>query len=260
MTSDILLISVVGAFIAFVNGANDGSKGIATLAGSGLTSYRRAILWGSVWTLAGGMAGSVWAGAMVKTFGTGLLGPGVTPSFVAALAIIMGAALWVLFATLTGLPVSTTHAIVGSLAGVGTMAYGVAGVRWNPLMEKIFLPLLLSPIISLGFTFALAHVGRWRWGMSGESRGKNDCLCAEIDQTPIAYPGGPGAAAPAALLQAGADLSFSTGTMESCAEEHPAALRLGMDHLHWLTSGATSMARGMNDAPKIAALVLAASA
>src|SRR5574341_657999 len=129
MTSDILLISVVGAFIAFVNGANDGSKGIATLAGSGLTSYRRAILWGSVWTLAGGMAGSVWAGAMVKTFGTGLLGPGVTPSFVAALAIIMGAALWVLFATLTGLPVSTTHAIVGSLAGVGTMAYGVAGVR-----------------------------------------------------------------------------------------------------------------------------------
>ena len=30
-----------------------------------------------------------------------------------------------------------------------------------------------------------------------------------------------------------------------------------MDHLHWLTSGATSFARGLNDAPKIVALILA---
>lgn len=44
-----------------------------------------------------------------------------------------------------------------------------------------------------------------------------------------------------------------------CAAERPRALRVTAADLHWLTSGATSLARGMNDAPKIVALSLAAS-
>lgn len=54
-------------------------------------------------------------------------------------------------------------------------------------------------------------------------------------------------------------LRITTGPAEACATSQPAALRLTVDHLHWLTSGATSLARGMNDAPKIVALVVAAS-
>ncbi len=46
-----------------------------------------------------------------------------------------------------------------------------------------------------------------------------------------------------------------TGRAESCAANHPEALRLTLARLHWLTSGATSLARGLNDAPKMVALV-----
>src|SRR2546428_7105262 len=52
MTGAALLVALT-LVVAFANGANDVSKGLATLVGSGATDYRRAVLWGTVWTVAG---------------------------------------------------------------------------------------------------------------------------------------------------------------------------------------------------------------
>ena len=49
------LILALTLALAFANGANDVSKGIATLAGSGIANYRAIILWGTIWTVAGAM-------------------------------------------------------------------------------------------------------------------------------------------------------------------------------------------------------------
>ncbi|MGC8550290.1 MAG: hypothetical protein ACP5M4_11375 [Acidobacteriaceae bacterium] len=46
----LVLIFLLGFAVAYANGSNDVSKGIATLAGSGVTNYRRAIRWGTLWT------------------------------------------------------------------------------------------------------------------------------------------------------------------------------------------------------------------
>lgn len=46
----------------------------------------------------------------------------------------------------------------------------------------------------------------------------------------------------------------------ACADERPRAFRITTNDLHWLTSGTTSFARGMNDAPKMVAIVLASAA
>ena len=81
---------------------------------------------------------------MLATFGSGLLAAGTTPTLAAALAVILGAAAWVLIATRTGLPVSTTHAIVGALTGVALVAFGIAGLQWPALEHKIALPLVLT--------------------------------------------------------------------------------------------------------------------
>ena len=67
----------VVAVLAFANGANDVSKGIATLAGSGRTSYRTAIAWGSVWTLAGGLSSLVIAVGFVTAFTSAIVSPDV---------------------------------------------------------------------------------------------------------------------------------------------------------------------------------------
>ncbi len=55
------IVVVAGFLVALANGANDVSKGIATLVGSGVTDYRRAIRWGTLCTALGGLAGGTLA-------------------------------------------------------------------------------------------------------------------------------------------------------------------------------------------------------
>jgi hypothetical protein len=99
---------LLGLGIASVNGANDVSKGIATLVGTGVADARRAILWGTLWTGAGAVSAAFVATAMVQTFGKGLLSSGVDPTLSAGFSAIAGAALWVLLATVRG-PASIDH-------------------------------------------------------------------------------------------------------------------------------------------------------
>src|SRR6516165_1788764 len=102
MSVELIAVALAGALVAYFNGANDVSKGIATLVGSGLTNYRRAILWGTLFTGLGAASGAILARAMIQTFGKGLLANGTIVSFAAALATILGASAWVAIATKTG--------------------------------------------------------------------------------------------------------------------------------------------------------------
>jgi PiT family inorganic phosphate transporter len=72
MTASSLMIAP-GFLLAWANGANDVSKGIATLVGGRATGYRPALAWGVFSTGAGALAASAVAQAMVTTFGSGLL-------------------------------------------------------------------------------------------------------------------------------------------------------------------------------------------
>jgi inorganic phosphate transporter, PiT family len=251
---ELIAVVLAGTLVAYFNGANDVSKGIATLVGSGLTNYRRATLWGTVCTGLGGLSGAALANAMVQTFGKGLLANGTVPTFAAALATILGASAWVAIATRTGLPVSTTHAIVGSLAGVAILAYGLRGIKWPALLGKIALPLLVSPILALGLTLIAIPVIRL---IQRRYSTKADCACATVELSPV----------PVAIAMDGTasvELSFPSlglkvARTEECIAHRTAFLGISAHHLHWFTSGATSFARGMNDAPKMVAIVLAAA-
>lgn len=255
MTGTALILAALGFGLAYANGANDVSKGIATLVGTGLTDYRRAIFWGAAWTAMGGLVGGVFATAMMTTFGNGLLVPGTTQTLGAGIATLVGAALWILIATRTGLPVSTTHAIVGSLVGVAALAYGVHGVHWSAIGGKVVVPLLLSPALALAIVVLFLKA-------RGRSDGRaaapvRDCVCMEVvaESSVLAGPSS------MAFTRDGAPaLRLVTDTRQRCAADRPEAARVTLGHLHWFTAGATSFARGMNDAPKIVALVLGASA
>ena len=78
-----------------------------------------------------------------------------------------GAALTVMLATVTGFPISTTHALTGALAGAG---FAAAGPQFNPsvLGAAFFLPLLVSPMIALLLAmplYKLAHIAVQRGGL-----------------------------------------------------------------------------------------------
>lgn len=237
----------IGALLAFVNGANDLSKGIATLVGSGLATPKRALGWGTLWTLLGAVAGAIFATAMVATFGKGLLAPHVAPTHVAAISSIVGAAAWVLLATGAGLPVSTTHAIVGAIVGVAVFAYGPQGVRWSAIGGKIVVPLLASPLAAAAITLVVQRAMRALLLLLLPLRttAGHDCMCVDVETIDAA---GEAAAVVAPRV-----------VVTSCADGRPAGFRITLDGVHWATSAATCFARAMNDAPKIVALVLAAS-
>ena len=144
-------IMIIGAtlFVAYANGANDNFKGVATLLGSGVTNYRKALWWATITTLAGSMSAFFLATELVSIFqGKGLVPAFLTQSEPFIAAVILGAALTLLVATKIGMPISTTHSLTGALVGSAVVAVGFQ-FGWQTLLGSFFLPLLLSPIFAV---------------------------------------------------------------------------------------------------------------
>lgn len=253
----ILLLFLAVCFVAYSNGANDNFKGVASLFGSRTCTYRMAISWATVATLAGSVAAIFLAQALLKKFsGKALVpdAPTTSPSFV--LAVALGAGATVILATLTGFPISTTHALTGALAGAGLVAGG--HVNFSALVKNFVLPLVLSPALAIGVGAAIYLAFRWlrlRLGVTKEL-----CACVGIEQQVIAMPQPGGLFAAQVIPQ----VSVMTGTEVVCTQRYSGQL-LGvnagrlLDVFHFLSAGAVSFARGLNDTPKIAALLLVAS-
>lgn len=144
----LLLLFIAACFLAYSNGANDNFKGVATLFGAGITSYKKAINWATITTFSGAVAAIFLADELVKNFsGKGLVPNDLiqTPNF--AIAIALGAAITVFTATKIGMPISTTHSLVGGLLGAGIMAVG-AEFNFTKLSNTFLIPLIVSPLMA----------------------------------------------------------------------------------------------------------------
>ena len=235
--------------LAYANGTNDVSKAIATLVGSGVTDYRTAILWGTIWTTVGAAVSGIVAGAMLNTFSTGLIQPGIAAPPALAGAVLFGAIAWVLVASRTGLPVSTTHALTGALVGAGLVAIGSDGLTWSAITQKIALPLLLSPVLALSLSLVLHPVIRFIAG-----RWEGTCLCVMPESRALVTIDERGNTR--TLFQASALGEPVVAVPSQCDRAGLRGVTIGLDTIHWISSGLTSLARGINDAPKILAMLL----
>ncbi|ACB73593.1 inorganic phosphate transporter [Opitutus terrae] len=258
MITVIVLLAV--CFLAYANGANDNFKGVASLFGSGTTSYRTAISWATVTTFAGSVAAIFLAEALVGKFsGKGLVPDALTASPPFLLAVALGAGAAVILATLLGFPVSTTHGLIGSLVGAGTAAAGPE-VDFAVLGQAFVLPLLVSPLLAIATgacVYGTLHRGRIRSGIT-----RNTCVCGGLEN-PVALP--VVASGAAAFSRPSSTLTLTVGDNAACAARYDGRVfgvdagRL-LDGLHLLSAGAVSFARGLNDTPKIAALLFAVHA
>lgn len=227
--------------LAAANGANDVSKGIATLVGSGVTNYRGAVIWGSLCTLVGAVVAAFASQALVATFsGKGLLAQPVS-SLQFLLAIACGAVGWLVIATRLGLPVSTTHSLAGALIGTAVFASGVQGVIWSAVLGRVALPLLVSPLLSMAILFLVLPLIR-----PLVAKVERYCVC--LEQKEAVTPEGVMFRDPLGSIEVGNSCTTAVARVSA------------IDTLHWISSGATSFFRGVNDAPKILALGIAAGA
>lgn len=252
----ILILVLAAAFLAFANGANDNFKGVASLYGSGLATYRQAIAWATVATAAGAVASLFVAEALAQRFtGKGLVPDTVVGSADFVLAVAGGAALTVMLATRLGFPISTTHGLLGALGGAGVVAAGPHALGAATLLKSFVLPLLLGPLLGVGLG-GLAHLALRRLPL-GRSGGDDACVC--VDLAPPAQV----AAGVVPFTVTGQSSLIQVGSIAQCESAgRSARVEAGRtaDALHWLSAGAVSFARGLNDTPKIAALLLAAKA
>ena len=251
MNGALVSLLAVAAFLAAANGANDAGKPVATLAGSRATSYRGALLWGTLATVAGALASSVVAVGLARTFASGFLFDAAGGGGREATAAAIAAAVWVCLATWRGRPVSTTHAIAGALIGAGIASGGAAMVKWAALVPKVFIPLALSPLAAAALGAALHPLverGMRRW--------RGACLCVGVAQGRLATEMALNASGPSFLVAPSLPTARVGSDPEECRSPRTMAITVRPVHLHWLSAGLTSFARGLNDAPKIAALSL----
>ncbi len=246
-------------FLAYSNGANDNFKGVATLFGSDTTSYRSAIGWATVTTLLGSLCSLYLAHGLLATFsGKGLVPAELVVSGPFVFAVALGAALTVMLAALAGLPISTTHSLIGALVGAGAVAAG-GGVDTAVLGKTFLLPLLASPFMAIVLGAGI-YVGlrllRRRMGV-----GKELCICVGCEETVVALPEPASALALRQSLPSPASLGITIDEEAVCRQRYAGSVagvnvQSLADGVHFLSAGLVSFARGLNDTPKIAALLL----
>ena len=250
----LIALVILVALLAFANGANDNGKGVATLVGYGAARPIQALIFATPATAAGGAVSFFFADGMLKGFsGSWLFEHGVTLDRSFYLAVLIGACGWMLIANKTGMPVSTTHAIIGALCGAGVVAFGKSSLTWSMLWQKFAVPLAISPVLSLGITYAIAWPALWIVGIVA-----GRCVCV-VQERFATVSAGTAANAMANVNQ----VSVIAATEAACSDEQPIAVArasAATNGIHWLTCGMISFARGRNDTPKMAALVLLAFA
>ncbi len=263
MEATIIFIFLTTLFLAYANGANDNFKGVATLYGSKTLNYKNALAWTTFTTALGCGLAMFLAGELIIVFkGKGLVPDDVILMQNFPLAVGAGAAITVMLATFLNLPVSTTHALIGSLAGAGWIATEV-GINWEKLSKAYFFPLVAGPILSIVLTYIVYLLfKRLRANLNIQ---QETCLC--IGEKVIAT------AQSHTMTKSDFINNFSTSiglpeplvaSKAYCRSSYSGqfagiSARQFLDGLHYLSSGLVCFSRGLNDTPKIVALLLISS-
>jgi|TARA_R110002020_G_scaffold83397_2_gene207333 inorganic phosphate transporter, PiT family len=151
----IVIAAAIGAYMALNIGANDVANNVGPAVGSKALSMMGALAIAAICESAGAL---IAGGDVVGTVSKGIIDPAgladANTFILLMMSALIAAALWINIATVFGAPVSTTHSIVGGVAGAGIAAAGVAAVNW-PTMGQIAASWVISPllggIIAAGF-------------------------------------------------------------------------------------------------------------
>ncbi len=147
----IIVILLVTLYLAFGIGSND--ETMSSVVGSGTLSLNKAVIWGGILACLGCIFLSEGVG---KNIGSSLFGEELRLEYDMwmMLAIILSTSIWLVFASKTGAPISTTHSVVGSVIGVAFIWSFIPGndflysLNWTKF-GTIALGWVLSPLLGL---------------------------------------------------------------------------------------------------------------
>jgi len=149
-------IIAVALIFDFVNGFHDAANSIATVVSTRVLSPRWAVVWAAFFNF---VAFLFFGLHVANTIGKGIVDPAaVDPGVV--FAALVGAIAWDLITWWFGIPSSSSHALIGGLAGAAVAKAG-AGVLDTAGLTKVAVSIVLSPIIGLGLAFLFMTAVFW---------------------------------------------------------------------------------------------------
>jgi PiT family inorganic phosphate transporter len=153
-----LVIAVIVIALAFdyTNGFHDAANAIATSVSTRALTPRVALVMAAVMNFVGAFLGT----EVADTVGKGIINvPTGQHGLVVVIAALVGAITWNMITWYFGLPSSSSHALIGGLVGAGLASTSV--VLWSGILDKVVIPMILSPAIGFFGAFLLMTAILW---------------------------------------------------------------------------------------------------
>ncbi|MFF4750831.1 anion permease [Streptomyces sp. NPDC002514] len=173
-TFALVVTITVALFFTYTNGFHDSANAIATSVSTRALTPRAALVMAAVMNLAGAFLGS----GVAKTVSEGLIQtPRGSTGMGILFAALLGAIVWNLVTWYLGLPSSSSHALFGGL--VGAALAGGTTVIWDGVVDKVIVPMFVSPLVGLLVGYLLMTAIMWLFRRTSPHKAKRGFRIAQ---------------------------------------------------------------------------------
>jgi PiT family inorganic phosphate transporter len=154
----LIAIVIIALVFDFTNGVHDSANAIATVVSTKVLSPMQAVSMAAILNLAGAFIGT----HVASTVGKGIVNPEMIAGCqILILAALLAAIVWNLITWYLGLPSSSSHALIGGLMGAAITYKGWDTLYYSSIINKVVLPLFLSPVIGFIGGYFLMVITAW---------------------------------------------------------------------------------------------------
>lgn len=151
-----LIVIIIALFFDFLNGFHDSANSIATIVSTGVLSPYKAVIFAAFFNF---IAAFAFGDAVAKTIGKGLIQLDQVDVYI-ILAGVLGAIFWNLITWYYGIPVSSSHALIGGLGGAAIAKLGFSVIIVSGFL-KVILFIFIAPVLGLVLGFINMIITTW---------------------------------------------------------------------------------------------------
>src|ERR687898_324557 len=171
----LVVIILVALAFDYTNGFHDAANAIAVAVSTKALTPRVALALAAVMNLVGALIST----SVAKTVGEGIIdAPQGAEGLEIVFAALIGAITWNLITWYFGLPSSSSHALIGGLVGAALAA--AHSVQWLGILDKVVIPMVLSPLVGFGLGYLFMLVLLWTFRNTHVSKANRNFRFAQI--------------------------------------------------------------------------------
>ncbi|MGH3240540.1 MAG: inorganic phosphate transporter [Spirillospora sp.] len=160
----LVLVIVVALVFDYTNGFHDAANAIATAVSTRALTPRVALGMAAAMNMVGALLGV----GVAKTVSEVINPPGGLHGLTVVAAGVLGAITWNLITWYFGLPSSSSHALIGGVVGAGLASS--SDVNWDSVLDKVAIPMVLSPLVGFAMAYLLMVGILWTFRRAHPSR------------------------------------------------------------------------------------------